>query len=292
MPELLSTRYATAFITGASSGIGLAFAEMLLAEGVKVWGTARSVSRLIALVQKYPGLFTPVPLDLADADAALKTFENAAAQASITGTTADALGGNRFFDIVINNAGYGIFAPFAEADVLLWRRQIKEMISTNMALSHAALRGMLARDRGCLVNVSSLAAMFPIPYMSGYNVAKAGLSAFTESLMYETRGTRVSVIDFCPGDYRTQFGDIMRPTAADAAYAEKTARVWRTVDRQMREAPPPKYAARDLRRALLRGRSATVRSGGLFQAKIAPFGARFLPGWLVRALSARYFGMR
>src|ERR1700754_3339198 len=96
MPKRLSEIYRTAFITGASTGLGKAFAEMLLAEGVRVWGTARDVVRLADLTQAHSGRFTPLALDLRDGEKAEAVF--------VAANTA--AGG---FDIVINNAGYGVF---------------------------------------------------------------------------------------------------------------------------------------------------------------------------------------
>lgn len=280
MSSPLSNRYATAFLTGASSGIGRAVAEMLLSEGVRVWGTARDTARLAPLPEKFPALFTPVALDLDNPDAALAAFENAAA-----GIAAPP----RSFDIVVNNAGYGAFAPFAAADFSLWKTQIDAMLATTARLAHAAFPAMLARNRGCLVNVSSLAVDFPLPYMSGYNIAKAGLSALSASLAFEARGTGVRVIDFRPGDYRTGFNHVMQPVF-EGGPSVRMQRVWRTIDNQFNTASPPGRAARDLRRALLRGRSGTVRSGSFFQARLAPLAARLLPARLFWAIGARYFG--
>ncbi|AWI08613.1 SDR family NAD(P)-dependent oxidoreductase [Ereboglobus luteus] len=292
---MLSQKYKTAFITGASSGIGRAIAEMLLAEGVRVWGTARDTARLAPLAQKHPGAFTPVALDLDDSDAAMAALEKAACNAGATGTTADALGLTRSFDIVINNAGYGAFAPFASVDFSLWQKQLDAMLATTARLAQTAFRAMQARRRGCLVNISSLVVDFPLPYMSGYNMAKAGLSALSASLAFEARGTPVCVIDFRPGDYRTSFNHVMQPASgnpAGVAQDERVASVWKTVDAQFNAAPLPERAARDLRRALRRGRSGTVRSGTFFQARLAPLGARLLPGRLLRAIAAHYFGDR
>ncbi len=280
-PHSLSTHYPTAFLTGASSGIGCAIAEMLLAENVRVWGTARDIARLAPLVEKHPALFIPVALDLDNSDAAQAAFETASAEAAPGASSPS-------FDIVINNAGYGVFAPFADADFSLWKTQLDGMLITTTRLAHAAFRAMQACNRGCLVNVSSLAVDFSLPYMSGYNIAKAGLSALSASLAFEARGTGVCVIDFRPGDYRTAFNRAMQiPRANDSVCV---ASVWRTIDSQFNTAPLPARAASDLRRALLRGRSGTVRSGSFFQARLAPLVARLLPARLLRALEARYFG--
>jgi short-subunit dehydrogenase len=267
----VSDLYRTAFVTGASSGLGAAFVEMLLADGVRVWGTARDIARLAAREN-----FSPVVLDLADPAAAEKNFLHAA----------EAAGGA--FDLVIHNAGYGVFGSFAATDFAVWQAQLDAMMLATLHLAHAALRPMLARQRGCLVNVSSLAAEFPLPFMSGYNAAKAGLSAFSESLAFETRGTGVSVIDFRPGDYRTPFNQAMhRPTAEPSA---TEARAWQRLEANLVAAPLPARAAADLRRALLCGRSGTVRSGSFFQARLAPLFARVAPRTLLRAALRIYYG--
>jgi len=272
----------TAFVTGAASGLGRAFAEMLLDEGVRVWGTSRDVARLADLVVRHPSLFTPVVLDLADGAAAEAVFLQAAA------------GAGGAFDLVINNAGYGLFGDFSLTDATVWLAQIDVLLTATLRLTHAAFRAMRARDRGCLVNISSLAAEFPLPFMTGYNVSKAGLSALSESLIFESRGTAVRVIDFRPGDYRTAFNDAMKslspPTDSPVSAAQASA--WRVLEANLRAGPPASRAAADLRRALLRNRSAVVRSGSLFQARAAPLLARLSPAALVRAAQARYFGCR
>jgi short-subunit dehydrogenase len=266
----VSDLHRTAFVTGASSGLGAAFVEMLLADGVRVWGTARDPARLAAREN-----FSPVTLDLADPATAERNFLQAAGAA----------GGA--FDLVINNAGYGVFGPFAATDFAVWQAQLDAMMPATLRLAHAALRPMLARRRGCLVNISSLAAEFPLPFMSGYNVAKAGLSAFSESLAFETRGTGVSIIDFRPGDYRTPFNQAMhRPTAEPSAIE---ARAWRRLEANLLAAPSSARAAADLRRALLHGRSGTVRSGSFFQARLAPLLARLAPLVLLRAALRIYY---
>jgi short-subunit dehydrogenase len=166
------------------------------------------------------------------------------------------------------------------------------MLGTTMRLTHAALRGMRTRSRGCIVNVSSLAVEFPLPFMVGYNVAKAGLSAFSESLIVESRGSGIRVIDFRPGDFRTDFNQAMQ-SASPATSTRNTpeARAWFALEKNMNAAPLPIRAAADLHRALVRQRSGTVRSGSFFQARLAPFGARLLPAGIRRRLAAGYFGL-
>ena len=280
----MSTRVAdlhrTAFVTGASTGLGRAFTEMLLADGVRVWGTSRDTARLQPLASSSPS-FTAVALDLRD---------GAAAEAAFVGAD-EAAGG---FDLVINNAGYGVFADFAATEFDIWREQLEVMLVNTARLAHAAVRRMRPRaaaGRRCaLVNISSLAKEFPLPYQSGYNICKAGLTALSESLMMETEGTGLVVLDVRPGDYRTDFeGSVLRPAQAAAGARER--RAWSAFERMMRTGPEPAHAAESLRRALLRGRSGTVRTGRLFQAVIGPFLARFGSLALGRRVQARYFDL-
>lgn len=271
----LSSLYRTAFVTGASTGLGRAFAGMLLDEGVQVWGTARQLTRLDGLAGK-PG-FYPVALDLKDGAAAESIFVEAAKQA----------GG---FDLVINNAGYGAFGDFTATDFAVWREQLEVMLINTARLAHAALRDLRARGTaGALVNISSLAAEFPLPFQSAYNMTKAGLTALNESLMIETTGTPIIILDVRPGDYRTDFeGSVMRPAGETTA---TMTRAWGAFTRMMQTGPAPVHAAQALRRALCKRRSGTVRCGRIFQAIIAPLLARFAPLTLKRRIQARYFDL-
>ena len=122
--------------------------------------------------------------------------------------------------------------------------------------------------------------------MSGYNVAKSGLSALSESLMFESRGSGVRVIDFRPGDYRTDFNRSTRK-----APVRRRPRAWAALEAALASSPAPEKAAADLRRALLADRSAVVRSGSVFQARLAPVLSRLLPRVVGSAATARYFGL-
>ena len=275
----LSQRYRTAFVTGASVGLGRAFTDMLLAEGVEVWGTARDPRR-VPDRERFHG----VALELGDGPAAEQAF-----------LAAERVAGG--FDLVINNAGFGAFGAFAQTDFSVWEEQLRVMLVNTARLSHVALRGLLARRRGALVNISSIAGEFGMPYQAAYNTAKAGLSALNESLMYELPGTGVIVIDFRPGDYRTDFETSVRrpPPAAEpappAGQEARMTRVWTAFVRLMQTGPEPAHAAATLRRALLRGRSGTVRTGRFFQAGLGPFLARFGSLALRRKVQEKYFGL-
>lgn len=272
----LSVLYPRAFVTGASSGLGQAFVRMLLDEGVEVWGTSRDVARLSLFSDE--GRFHPVCLDLDQPAEAERAFREAA----------EAAGGA--FDLVVMNAGYGVFAPFTSTDFGVWQRQLEAMVLVVARLSHLALAQMRTRERGCLVQVSSIAAELPIAYLSAYNMSKAALSALSQSLDLETELSGIRVLDFRPGDHRTGFNKSIQSGGVPAHPALE--KVWTRLESIMADSPAPSRAAQDLRRALLRGRRGTLRSGGFFQTILAPAFMAIAPDALRRRLLARYFDCR
>jgi len=304
MSGSLNKQYRTAFITGASSGLGEAFTRMLLEEGVKVWGTSRDSAKLQALRDQYPQLFSVVCLELNQAEEAVNQFRKAEKEA----------GG---FDLVIQNAGYGLFGNFELIPSETWNTQLSSMLGTTLALSHAAWTSMRSTNQGCLVHISSLAVDFPLPFMSGYNVVKAGVSALSESLMTEARGTKLPfmsgynvvkagisalseslmteargtnlvVIDFRPGDFKTAFNE--RAHKVDKLESDKRLKqAWLKLEENLNTSPKPTQAARDLKKALKAGKSGIVISGGFLQARLAPLAAHLLPKKLLRKITALYF---
>lgn len=265
----LTTRYRTALVTGASSGIGAAVAKALLKEGMTVYGTARRPTGTlpglheIAFEGRYPGSLT--------------TFleENS-----------DLL---RSIDILVNNAGAATFGDLLAGEEGSASEAVHLLLSAPMALCRAVLPGMRQRGSGAVVNVSSLASLFPLPYLAAYSAGKAGVSSFTQSQMLTEDHPGVIWIDLQLGDFRTAFNRAMRP---EGPLAPEAAVVWERMEAHLAGGPDPDQAARDLLRHLRRGRSAVVRSGGFFQTTMAPLGVRLLPRkWLLAAIG-RYYGLR
>jgi NAD(P)-dependent dehydrogenase (short-subunit alcohol dehydrogenase family) len=267
----LSDHIRTALVTGAGSGLGEAFAAMLRTEGVRVWGTARDPARLVS----QPDFF-PVQLELGDRESVLAAWQRAESES----------GG---IDLLVNNAGAALFGAGAHQAADAWKRQMDVLVHGPVRLAREASRAMLSRRRGTIVNVTSLAVEFPIPYMSAYNAGKSALAAFTASLEAELAGSGVVVIDFRPGDCATGFNRAMHAAGGGPGTDPREVRVWERLEALMRRAPPPARFARDLRRALARRRSGLVRSGGFFQARVAPWGNRLLPARLMRLVRGCYF---
>ncbi len=215
-----------AFLTGVSGGIGGAMAELLLSEGWEVWGTARAEKgwQSFAPQKSFHGL----QLDLENKQQSLATFADAWQHA----------GG---FDLIINNAGYGVFSPLADVNEDKLDRQVAAMIANTASLIRTQTIALRGQGGGTMVNVSSLAVEFPLPFMSGYNMAKAAMSALSESLMMELSGSAVVVIDFRPGDIKTGFNQVMSPNAetviADSSRGNLAA-TWRVLEKNIQTAPP------------------------------------------------------
>lgn len=179
--------YKSALVTGASSGIGTAVVRNLRARGLSVHAMARRQQRLDALAEE-TGCITHV-LDIRDTP---RTFE-----------VISELGA----DIVVNNAGLGRgFGNLHEARL----EDIDTTIDTNVRAAihvlRASLPGMLSRNRGHVVNMSSVAGLYPIASPI-YGASKGALHRLSQNLRLELAGSRVRVTEICPGRVRTEFFD-------------------------------------------------------------------------------------
>ena len=249
------------FLTGASSGIGLAIAKTLTAQGHEVWGTSRDIARLPALPRLHP-----VYLDLIDLSSLGHSFNDALREAS-------------HFDVVINNAGSGHFGPGELLSAEAVHHQFQTVFFAHIELCRLALLSMRARGSGRIINVTSLASRLPVPFMGAYNAAKAAMASFTMSLQLELEGSDIRVIDVQPGDICTDFNDAIAKTdGGEARYTPLVEQTWRVVDRNMKAAPKPELVARCIAKVIdAANPPPRVTVGDSFQSIIAPLIFRLLP---------------
>jgi short-subunit dehydrogenase len=249
------------FLTGASSGIGLAIAKLLVEEDHEVWGTSRDLAR----IPKLPRLHA-IRLDLADQLSIENAFNSALAEAGC-------------FDVVINNAGAGHFGPAALLPVETITSQFEILVFGQIQLMQLALRHMQARGDGLIINVTSLASRLPVPFMAAYNAAKAALASFTMSIQLELGNSRVHVVDLQPADISTEFNkSVINTSNTDQRYAGKIAKTWEVVERNIKKAPGPELVARHVLRLIDAAQTPPrITVGDAFQSKIAPLIFRFLP---------------
>ena len=186
----------TALVTGASSGIGEAFARALARRGDDVVLIARTAGRLEAIAAelraKHGIRADPIAADLADVGAPDAIVAELVARAIVV-------------DTLVNNAGFGTHGEFVGLDPQRERDEITVNAYAPVALTRALLPGMLARKRGAVINVASTAAFQPVPYMATYGATKAFILSFTEALAEEVRAHGVRVVALCPGQTETAF---------------------------------------------------------------------------------------
>jgi len=186
----------TALITGASGGIGEAFARKMAASGYNVILVARSADKLHALEQELAATYTitatGLPSDLTDVAAPQAIYDTLQAQALTV-------------DVLINNAGYATYGKFHEAELQKELNMIQLNITTLVDLTHRFLPGMVARKRGRILNVASTAAFQAGPLMAVYYASKAFVLSFSEALANELADTGVTVTALCPGPTASGF---------------------------------------------------------------------------------------
>jgi short-subunit dehydrogenase len=204
----------TVLITGASSGIGAAFARALAARGAHLVLVARRRDRLEALASELEGAhavnITAIAQDLESPSAALElSTAIAAAGLRVTG--------------LINNAGFGTFGDFTEEDPSRLSREIAVDVSAPVQLSSTFLPRMIEAGQGFLINVASMSAYAPTPRMAVYGAAKAFVLSFTESLWAETRSSGVTVFALSPGATSTEFNAVVGTDDATAGARMRTA---------------------------------------------------------------------
>lgn len=205
--NMTSSFHRTALVTGASSGIGETYARRMASLGYDLVLVARRVDRLEALAADLQDQFgcavEVLPADLSTEEGISIVEERISAHNDI--------------DFLVNNAGYSTHGPFSDTPIAETLALINCHIIASVRLARAALPGMLARNRGAIVNVSSVAAF--IGGSVNYASSKAYLIPFSEALQMELAGTQVRVQALCPGFTRTEFHD--RPEFVAVNYRER-----------------------------------------------------------------------
>jgi short-subunit dehydrogenase len=249
------------FLTGASSGIGLAIAKSLSARGDEVWGTSRDLSRLPQLPHLHP-----VQLDLSDLNSIKQAFDSALSEAGS-------------FEVVINNAGSGHFGAAEHLSDAEIKSQFQILLFGHLQLMRLAMAAMRERGHGLIINVTSLASRLPVPFMAAYNSAKAAMAAYTMSIQLELPDASVRIVDLQPADILTEFNNaVPKKEEPDPRYKDRIAKTWGAVDKNIKNAPSPDLVAtRTLELIDSPNPPPRITVGDAFQSKVAPLIFRFLP---------------
>ncbi len=185
-----------AIVTGASRGIGAAYARLLASQGVDLLLVSRDGTRLTQLARELGTnhrVRTHVFIaDLAQPDAAHQLFVESRQYRQTP-------------DMLINNAGFGLYGEFVSHPLPRIQEMLRVHVQTVVESIRLFLPGMIERGSGSIINVASIAGMFPIPYFAEYAATKAFLTSFSEALAEEVHPAGVVVQACCPGQTETDF---------------------------------------------------------------------------------------
>ncbi len=196
----------TIFITGASKGFGKIWTEAFLKRGDQVVATARNTDSLNDLAKQYNKQLLILPLNVNDRDASFAAVAKAK----------DHFGS---IDVVINNAGYGLFGAVEEASEQEARDQIETNVFGLLWITQAALPIMRAQGKGHIIQISSVLGITTLPALGLYNTTKWAIEGLSESLAAEVKGFGINVTIVEPNGYATDFGSgSSRHTTAIPAY--------------------------------------------------------------------------
>jgi short-subunit dehydrogenase len=208
-----------AIVTGASSGIGRALAFECAAGGFNVLLSGRNQDALAEAAaecsKKFHVATEVISADLANPD-------------SIDRLIAGILAKPFRYEVLVNNAGFGIHGDFASSDIALELQLLHVQLTASLRLTKAVLPTMITNRSGRILNVASVYGFAPVPYQSVYSACKAFLVSFSTSLRNELEGTGVTVTVFCPGITQTEFrgrAGISEKRKGSGMTAEAAARI-------------------------------------------------------------------
>lgn len=248
----------TTLVTGASTGIGAAYARSFAAAGSHLVLVARRRQPLEDLAEELRAAHgvevEVVAMDLARPGAAAALHAETTARGLVV-------------DVLVNNAGFATHGDVAEADPERLEEEVQLNCATLTGTTSRYLPGMVERGHGAVVNVASTAAHQPLPHMAVYGATKAYVLSFTQALWSETRGTGVQALAVCPGATDTPFFEV---AGEDAAVGRKRT---------------PEQVVRATLSALERDRPSVV--DGTSNALLARVVTRLLPERAVIAVAER-----
>lgn len=193
----MDLRDKVAVVTGASSGIGKAFSRRLVEDGAVVYGFARGEEKLDNTADQLGERFRPIPCDVRIEEQVEEAFGRIGSESGRV-------------DVLINNAGLGIFGPVDEMSAADWNQQIETNVNGVFLCTRAAVPFMKKQNEsagfgGHVINIASIAGRIGNPKLSAYNASKFAVRGFTESTMLELRDDGIKVTGVYPGSIETNF---------------------------------------------------------------------------------------
>lgn len=258
-------------ITGATSGIGLTTAKMLLAKGEKVYGISKS-----ALPETENNAFVSYVANVNDTEACAKIFQEIYEKEGQ-------------IDVLINNAGYGIAGAIEETDPSLLYKNIETNLSAVLALS-AKIIPFLQQTKGKIINISSVGGVVPLPFQACYSATKAGVEMFSRALANEVKPYGIHVSAVLPGDTKTPF-TTSRVTQQNTKtrYGNRVSRSIGKMERDEQKGKSPESVGKVICK-ILRRKNPPLRVSVGFVAKAEVLLTRLLPTKLVNAIVYKMYG--
>lgn len=267
-------------ITGASSGIGKSMAELLRDKGYKVYGTSRKPQseNNINKAEKGDGFIKMLQMDVCSEESVEKAISQIL---EIEGT----------LDIVVNNAGMGIAGSVEDTSP----EEAFKQLDTNFFGMHRVIRKvapiMRKQCSGLIVNISSVAAQFNIPFQSMYSASKAAIESVSEVLRTELKPFGIKVVIIEPGDTKTGFTDsraIVKDAGESSVYKQKFEKSIGVMIRDETNGPDPIVVARQLY-SVMSKKNPPVRVVVGIQYKLFTFFKRLLPAKLVTYVLSKMY---
>jgi len=257
-----------AIVTGASSGIGLAVCEKLISMGTHVYAITRNPEKIAIRENLFP-----LKLDLSIPYEVSKFGERFIHRYGIP-------------DLLINNAGYGAFFEWNEFPIKQIEKQINVLFTSPVILCKF-FAPLMRESKGVIINISSLATLYPLPYMPIYNAGKSALSSFTQSMIVES-SNELRWIDFRFGDINTGFNDSAFKQDIQSQ-SQSMRNAWNQIDKQLVDSPDAEYAASQIIQSIKGKKAGTLFGGNFFQSRMAPILRIFLSNkMLINVLKHRY----
>ena len=255
-----SLKNKTALITGASSGIGEAFAWQFGQMGLNLILTARSGDKLAKIAAEIRNEHA-VDVKIIIADLALPSAADKIAH--------EIWNDNLPVDILVNNAGFGKWANFLDEEKQTYTEMIALNIDAIVKLSHLFLPQMLKNKSGGIINIGSTGSFQPTPFIAVYCATKAFVLSFSEALFGEYKDKGITITAVCPGNTKTLFSEVANAQTEDQSYAS------------------PQQVAKEGIAAFMKGKNYTVTGG--FNNYIQSLSSRFLPRRTIIGIVANMF---
>lgn len=257
-------------VTGGSSGIGKAICIRLANEGHRVFGTSRKPS-------EQPADHALIAMDVTD-------------EASVSRAVSEVLAATGRIDVLVNNAGVGIQGALEDLGTAEAQAVFDADVFGPHRVCRAVLPHMRAQGSGTIINITSLAANFGLPYRGFYSAAKAALERYTEALSMEVAPFGIHAVSLQPGEYNTNIGaSRIKPAVVSAPYQKGYARAMEVLGSSLHYSHDPDEVAVLVARIMAARKPGSVYRAAHGTQRLAVLMKKILPGRLFERLVAREY---